>query len=151
MTRSRKKLDLQAIEQLAFVGCSVKEIAVYLGREEAELRSRRCLRALTKGRISFSIILRRRMFELAVGGNIPLLMFLHNNPQPLNELRYQYEDLTHEQLIEQMKRSYEKAGLSCEESVIFSQQEPSLRRWKHVNRAGRRGDPGKCFVISSAH
>jgi hypothetical protein len=110
MTRSRKKLDLQAIEQLAFVGCSVKEIAVYLGREEAELRSRRCLRALTKGRISFSIILRRRMFELAVGGNIPLLMFLHNNPQPLNELRYQYEDLTHEQLIEQMKRSYEKAG-----------------------------------------
>jgi len=111
MTRSRKKLDLQAIEQLAFVGCSVKEIAVYLGREEAELRSRRCLRALTKGRISFTIILRRRMFELAVGGNIPLLMFLHNNPQPVNELRYQSEDLTNEQLMQEMKRWYEETGV----------------------------------------
>jgi len=48
------------------------------------------------------------MFDLALSGNVTLLMFLH--PQPSNELRYQYEDLTHEQLIEQMKRSYEKAG-----------------------------------------
>ena len=48
------------------------------------------------------------MFDLALSGNVTLLMFLHS--QSSNELRYQYEDLTHEQLIEQMKRSYEKAG-----------------------------------------
>ena len=125
MTR-RKRIDLRDIEQLAFVGCSVKEIALYLDREEAELRSRRCIRAITRGRIRSVITLRRKMFDLALGGNVTLLMFLHNNPQPLNELRYQYDDLTSEQVMQEMKRWYEKTGVQ-------------LRRAGYLQPAGKVG------------
>jgi hypothetical protein len=94
MRRSRKKLDLEEIEQLAFRGCTVREIAMYLGRDEAALeKSSRCIHAIGRGWVRRLIILRHRMFELAVRGNINLLMFLHDNPPPLNALCAAYEEL----------------------------------------------------------
>jgi hypothetical protein len=94
MRTSRKKLDLEEIEQLAFFGSSLQEIAVHVDRDEAVLKkSRRCTRAIIKGWVRFNITLRRRMFELAVGGNINVLMFLHNNPPPLHALCAEHEEL----------------------------------------------------------
>jgi hypothetical protein len=96
MSKSRKKLDLGEIEQLAFLGCSVQDIAVYLGHSETALKkSRRCIRAISRGWVRLQITLRRR-FELAVGGNINVLMFLHNNPPPLDALCAEHEELKEE-------------------------------------------------------
>jgi hypothetical protein len=42
--KRENRLNLLEIEQLAFLGCSVQEIAVYIGRNEAALeKSRRCI------------------------------------------------------------------------------------------------------------
>jgi hypothetical protein len=38
MTRSRKKLDMRELEQLAFVGCSLQEIAIYVVATKPRLR-----------------------------------------------------------------------------------------------------------------
>jgi hypothetical protein len=97
MSKSRKKLDLWEVEHLASVGCTVGEISIYLGWDEAALKkSRGCIRAISRGWVRLQITLRRRMFELAVGGNINVLMFLHNNPPSLHALRAEHEELKEE-------------------------------------------------------
>jgi hypothetical protein len=109
MSKNRKKLDLGEIEQLAFLGCSVQEIAVYIGRNEAALeKSRRCIRAITMGWARFNITLRQRMLKLAVGGDLTLLVLLHNNPPPLNRLCVQYEELNKERRFNRMATDREE-------------------------------------------
>ena len=94
MTRSRKRLDMRELEELAFRGCTLPEIAMYLGRDEATIeKSSRCIHAIGRGWVRRLIIFRHRMFELAMGGNIDLLTLLHNNPPPLNALCAAYEEL----------------------------------------------------------
>jgi hypothetical protein len=107
--KRENRLNLLEIEQLAFLGCSVQEIAIYVNRNEAALeKSRRCIWAMSRGRVRFLITLRRRMFELAVGGNTTLLIFLHNNPAPLNALCNKYKELNEQLRFNRMAADREE-------------------------------------------
>ena len=60
------------------------------------------------------------MFELALGGNIDLLMFLHNNPPPLNALCAAYEELKEKlrlRWIAAERQRWELRGWSCAEDT----------------------------------
>jgi hypothetical protein len=123
MSKSRKKLDLGEIEQLAFLGCSVQDIAVYVGRSETALRkSRRCICAISRGWVRHQITVRRRMFELAVGGNINVLMFLHNNPPPLHALCAEHEELKKELRLRWI--AAERENGNCADGVLPKEREP---------------------------
>ena len=127
MARPRKKIDPLQVEQLAMIGCPNSEIAGILGCDEAIL-CRRFDRAIRKGQLRRNIALRRKMYELAMRGNVRMLVWLgklclaQTDKPPLSEsLHHEHEDvgsLSIEQLRERdrkLQREIEallkKAGL----------------------------------------
>src|SRR5437667_11650218 len=75
MARPRKKIDPLQVEQLAMIGCPNAEIAGILGYDEAIL-CRRFDGAIRKGQLRRNIALRRKMYELAMRGNVTMLVWL---------------------------------------------------------------------------
>ena len=79
--RPRKVFDLRQVEALGSIGCSQAEIASVLGCHVRTVESRLATdgefsRAYKKGLTAMKKALRRRQFELALGGNASLLIWL---------------------------------------------------------------------------
>ena len=99
MARPRKKIDPLQVEEIAVIGCPNAEIAGILGCDEAIL-CRRFDRAIRKGQLRRNITLRRKMYELAMSGNVTMLVWLgrlclgQTDKPPLSEsLHHEHEDI----------------------------------------------------------
>ncbi|MGA2265321.1 MAG: hypothetical protein ABSH10_02695 [Phycisphaerae bacterium] len=75
MARPRKKLDPVLIEKLASVGNPVTAIATILGCSPDTLQ-RRFAAVIKKGRENANNSLRIKQFQLAMGGNVTMLIWL---------------------------------------------------------------------------
>lgn len=75
IARIRAKIDAAQIEELAACSLTVAEIAAVCGCHVRTIQ-RRCAAALEKGRLRCDASLRRRQYELAVGGNVTMLIWL---------------------------------------------------------------------------
>lgn len=75
MARTPKKIDHELVECLAAIGCTDREIAMISGTSEATVQ-RRCRRALDQGRARLRRSLRRKQVQLALKGNVKMLIWL---------------------------------------------------------------------------
>jgi AraC-like DNA-binding protein len=75
MGRPKKPIDERAVQVLAGLGLSVKDIAHVMNIHERNLQ-RRFATTLEKGRATVKSSLLRRQFELAMGGNVTMLIWL---------------------------------------------------------------------------
>ena len=73
--RPRVKIDEDQLEKLAAIECSLEEMALVLGCSVSTLQ-RNFEQVIEKGRAQGSASLRRRQFELAMSGNITMLIWL---------------------------------------------------------------------------
>ncbi len=75
MARPIKKVDVALIEKLAAINCSMEEIGEMVGVNRATLQ-RRYAAVIQKGRSGGTTSLKRKMYELAMGGNITMCIWL---------------------------------------------------------------------------
>lgn len=75
MARPRKVVDVEMVENLAAIGCSTREIASIVDASERVLQ-RRFAAPLEKGRSRLFKALRRKQVELALAGNVTMLIWL---------------------------------------------------------------------------
>ena len=72
MRKARKKIEATQVEDLAFVGGTLSEMAIFLDCSEDTLY-RRFHKAIKRGIVCRTIFLRRRRFDLAMKGNTAAL------------------------------------------------------------------------------
>jgi len=74
---ARPKLDIDSVQvkKLAIMQCTNVEIAAFFDCDEATIR-KRFSDILTKGREVGKITLRRKQWQVALSGNVALLIFL---------------------------------------------------------------------------
>lgn len=75
MARPRKKIDEDQVTKLAAIDCSYAEMASILGCNESTL-TRRFAQAIKDGRNHGNMSLKRKQFEIAMGGNVGMLIWL---------------------------------------------------------------------------
>lgn len=73
--RPRANIDPEKVELLAGCGCTVEEIAAKLGCNASTLY-RNFARHIEKGRETGRASLRGKQFEVAMRGNVPMLIWL---------------------------------------------------------------------------
>jgi len=73
--RPRKEIDATTVEKLAGLNCTVQEIADWFDVDKRTIE-RRFMPHLTKGRSHGNISLKRKMFEMAMGGNATMCIWL---------------------------------------------------------------------------
>src|ERR1017187_8036608 len=71
----KEKIDPEHIKALAGAGCTVEEIAEFLGVNKKTLE-RRFLKAMDSGRLRRNVSLRRKQVELALRGDKTMLVWL---------------------------------------------------------------------------
>ena len=76
--RDRKIIDPQQVETLAGLGCKESEIAVLLGIDKNTLRYN-FKTELEKGQTNLKMSLRRKQIEVALDGNVTMLIWLGKN------------------------------------------------------------------------
>lgn len=107
MARPRKQIDPEQVKQLAAINCSLEEMGAVLDCSPDTL-GRRFADVIKKGRESGRMSLKRKQYEMAMKGNITMLIWLgkillgqreeqvavtiNNNPNPhtdaaLDEIR----------------------------------------------------------------
>lgn len=75
MARPVKKLDESQIFELAAINCSMAEIASVMDCSPDTLQ-RRYAAVIEKGRDKCKMSLKRKQFEIAMGGNVTMLIWL---------------------------------------------------------------------------
>ena len=75
MGQPRKILDEEVITQLAQEDCTVREIASRMGCSMDTIYANYSV-ALQKGRDIGNCSIKRKMFEIAMGGSVPMLIWL---------------------------------------------------------------------------
>lgn len=75
MARPKLDIDPDMVEKLAGVGCTDKEVASIL-ECSVDTLSRRFAEFLEKGRSNRKMSLRRKQTEVAMGGNVSMLIWL---------------------------------------------------------------------------
>ena len=75
MARPKVAIDETQVEAMASIGCTVEEIALVLGCSERTLQSRFCT-PMKRGRARINRSLRRKQVDLALGGNVTMLIWL---------------------------------------------------------------------------
>jgi len=75
MARPRKEIDTGVLERLAAIDCSLKEMAAVLNVHEDTLRDNYSS-YIAKGREQGKIKLRNKMFDVAMKGNVAMLIWL---------------------------------------------------------------------------
>jgi predicted transcriptional regulator len=75
MARPRIKVDTDFIERLASIGCTVKEIATAVNIS-VDTMDRNYAEFVDKGRERGKTSLRKKQFELALNGNVTMLIWL---------------------------------------------------------------------------
>lgn len=78
MARPRKMIDENLLRKLAVIHCNQEEMASVLGVSVDTLQ-RRYAAQIKDGRSEGKMSLRRKMWEMALGGNVSLLIWLSKN------------------------------------------------------------------------
>jgi len=78
MGRPKKNIDESVIEELAGLNCSYEEIARIVGVAESTL-TRRFAQVIKRGRESVKTSLKRKQFQVAMSGNVAMLIWLGKN------------------------------------------------------------------------
>lgn len=77
MGRPRKQIDTALVQKLAEMGCTLAEIAAFPGVDcDKSTLSRRFATVIDKGRSIGNISIRRKQFEVAMAGNVAMLIWL---------------------------------------------------------------------------
>ena len=76
--RPKANVDPRLVEQLASIGCSMKEIAAACNCSVNTLE-RNFAEQITKGRENGKTRLRKKQIEVALAGNVTMLIFLGKN------------------------------------------------------------------------
>jgi hypothetical protein len=76
--RPKIKVDAALVEKLAGIGCPNKEIAAIVGCSVDTL-DRRCADVIAKGRENGKTRIRQKQIQVALGGNVAMLIFLGKN------------------------------------------------------------------------
>ena len=103
MARPRKKINPQQVTRLARIGCSIDEIATVLDVSRHTL-SRRFATEFIKGRENLKMRLRRKQINVALGGNIAMLIWLgkqylgQSEKQEIVERKIDFTTLSTEEL-----------------------------------------------------
>jgi hypothetical protein len=75
MARPIKKIDEGQLLKLAAINCSYAEMAAILDVNESTL-TRRYAQVIEKGREQGKMSLKRKQYEIAMGGNVTMLIWL---------------------------------------------------------------------------
>ena len=75
MARPKKKIDAEQVKKLAAIHCTNEEIASVVGCSKDTLE-RRFAAILKDGRAAGKMSLKRKQYELAMNGNVTLLIWL---------------------------------------------------------------------------
>ena len=75
MARPQIDIDPEEVEKLAGLNCSVEEIADFFGVNPSTIK-RRFAPAIKKGRGNIKISLKRKQYQVAMGGNTTMLIWL---------------------------------------------------------------------------
>jgi hypothetical protein len=75
MGRPRKKIDPSQVQALAGINCSYEEMALVLNCDPSTL-TRRFAQAIEKGRAEGKMSLKRKQYEMAMNGNVTMLIWL---------------------------------------------------------------------------
>lgn len=75
MGRPRKPIDGEIVRKLAKLGCTDREIGMVMGVSQATIKLR-CRRELDEGRAELRKSLRAAQIKLALGGSVPMLIWL---------------------------------------------------------------------------
>lgn len=75
MARPRKKIDPEQVTKLAAINCSMKEMASILSCDVRTLQ-RRFADVIEKGRDTGKTSLKRKQYEVAMKGNVTMLIWL---------------------------------------------------------------------------
>lgn len=75
MGRPKKVIDTDALKKLAAIGCTYEEMADVMGCDKSTL-TRRFAHIIKEGYSEGNKSLRRKQFEIAIGGNVGMLIWL---------------------------------------------------------------------------
>jgi hypothetical protein len=75
MARPKKPIDEETVEKLAAIHCSYNEMALILNCNPSTL-TRRFAQAIEKGRAHGKQSLKRKQYEVAMSGNVTMLIWL---------------------------------------------------------------------------
>jgi len=75
MARPKIDIDPDQVEKLAAIGCKTKEIAAWFGVSDDTI-SRRFAAEMEKGQANLRMSLRRKQIEVALKGNVSMLIWL---------------------------------------------------------------------------
>ena len=75
MARPKKDIDEEQVKKLAAIQCSYSEMAAVLGCDESTL-TRRFAHVIKEGREHGTMSLKRKQYEIAMGGNVTMLIWL---------------------------------------------------------------------------
>lgn len=73
--RPKIEIDMELVEKLASIHCTLREIADIIGCDKETIRNR-CKEELTRGEAKGKASLRRRQWEVADSGNATMLIWL---------------------------------------------------------------------------
>lgn len=94
MARPKAQVDPNQVEQLGAIGCTNEEIAAYLGVSH-DVIERRFECAIKKGRLKGHTSLKRKQYEVAMSGNVGMLIWLgkqylgQREPRELEEVKFE--------------------------------------------------------------
>lgn len=91
MARPKLNIDPEQVKRLALIQCTVEEMASVLRCDKRTLE-RRFAAIIKEGRESGRMSLKRKQFELAMGGNVAMLIWL--GKQTLGQREPQRVELT---------------------------------------------------------
>jgi hypothetical protein len=76
--RRKKEIDPEKVRKLATAGLTVEEIAALLDCGKRTLETRFCA-AIKEGRLRKNACLKRKQFQVAMHGSVPMLIWLGKN------------------------------------------------------------------------
>ncbi len=111
MARPLKDIDPVQVQQLAAIDCSYAEIAAVVGCNPSTL-TRRFAQAIEKGRQEGCASLKRKQFELAMGGNATMLIWLGKQRLgQADKVQTETRDRTLEDLMAEAEADEPRVGL----------------------------------------
>ncbi len=76
MARPKSKIDPEVVKKLASINCSYAEIAAVIGCDASTLTRRGFTQVIQKGRDIGKSSLKRKMWDIAINGNVTMCIWL---------------------------------------------------------------------------
>lgn len=107
MARPKKEINESQVRQLAAINCSYAEMAAVLGCDESTL-TRRFAQVIKEGREQGRMSLKRKQYEVAMGGNVTMLIWLGKQLLDQSEKVVQRTELSGQVKVERDQKAIEE-------------------------------------------